>query len=72
MHAWDEPIETVFSLAPSHGIHLLTPRLGEPVEPDRAERLDPWWRAVTAGVAPPRIEEPDIQLSDEPVENLAD
>jgi hypothetical protein len=22
------------------------PRLGEPVEPSRAERVDPWWRPV--------------------------
>ncbi len=22
------------------------PRLGEPVEPSHAERIDPWWRAV--------------------------
>jgi L-ascorbate metabolism protein UlaG (beta-lactamase superfamily) len=72
MHAWDEPIETVFSLAPSHGIQLLTPRLGQPVEPERAERSEPWWRSVSANGAPPPVEEQDPQISDEPVENLAD
>ena len=72
MHAWDEPIETVYSLAPSHGIQLLTPRLGQPVEPERAERSEPWWRSVSATGAPRRDDAQDAQLSDEPVENLAD
>jgi L-ascorbate metabolism protein UlaG (beta-lactamase superfamily) len=48
MHAWDEPAETLLQLAPSHGAHLVMPRLGEPVEPSRAERVTPWWRAATA------------------------
>jgi hypothetical protein len=26
------------------------PRLGEAVEPARAERLEPWWRVVDDGV----------------------
>jgi L-ascorbate metabolism protein UlaG (beta-lactamase superfamily) len=44
MHAWDEPAETLLRLAPAHGAHLVMPRLGEPVEPSRAERVTPWWR----------------------------
>ena len=46
MHAWDQPAETLFSLAPKRGVHLVMPRLGEPVEPAHAEPAMPWWRAV--------------------------
>jgi L-ascorbate metabolism protein UlaG (beta-lactamase superfamily) len=48
MHAWDEPAETLLRLAPSRDAHLVMPRLGEPVEPSRAERVTPWWRAAAA------------------------
>ena len=48
LHAWDEPVETLLALAPSVDAHLLLPRLGEPVEPPRAERVEPWWREVAA------------------------
>jgi len=52
-HAWSEPAETLYSLVerqlgrPS----LLTPRLGQPIEPPdpddpRADRGSPWWRAL--------------------------
>ena len=46
MHAWDEPAETLLTLAQPRGVHLVMPRLGEPVEPSRLERVTPWWRAV--------------------------
>jgi L-ascorbate metabolism protein UlaG (beta-lactamase superfamily) len=46
IHAWDEPAETLLRLAPAHGARLVMPRLGEPVEPSRAERVTPWWRAA--------------------------
>jgi L-ascorbate metabolism protein UlaG (beta-lactamase superfamily) len=49
MHAWDEPAETLVQLAPRHGAELVMPRLGEPVEPARAEGVDPWWRPLAAG-----------------------
>lgn len=60
MHAWDEPVETLLELAPAHGAHLLMPRLGEPVEPSRAERVTPWWRAAPQGGERPTLsdEEP--------------
>lgn len=44
----DEPGEQLLQLAPRHATRLLMPRLGEPVEPARAERVEPWWRAVAA------------------------
>ena len=46
MHAWDEPAETLHSIASRQDLPLLMPRLGQPVEPARAPRLAPWWRAV--------------------------
>jgi len=46
MHAWDQPAETLFSLAPKRGVRLVMPRLGEPLEPAHAEPAMPWWRAV--------------------------
>ncbi len=48
MHAWDDPIETLTALAPSRGIELLTPQLGQAVEPDRVDGVTSWWRSVAA------------------------
>ena len=48
LHAWDEPVETLLALAPQTNAQLVMPRLGEPVEPSRAEGVTPWWRAVDA------------------------
>ncbi|HKP94140.1 MAG TPA: MBL fold metallo-hydrolase [Fibrobacteria bacterium] len=62
MHAWDDPAETLIRLAPSRGTHLVMPRLGEPVEPSRSEKVAPWWRGVEAAAgrnaAVPEPEEP--------------
>jgi L-ascorbate metabolism protein UlaG (beta-lactamase superfamily) len=46
MHAWDQPAERLLELAPKAGAQLVMPRLGEPVEPARAEDVEPWWRVV--------------------------
>ena len=48
MHAWDQPIETLAANAPARGVELLTPMLGQPVEPSNVEGLTPWWRSVAA------------------------
>ena len=48
MHAWDQPIEMLTALAPSRGVHLLTPMLGQAVEPARVDGLTPWWQSVAA------------------------
>ncbi len=50
MHAWDEPAETLLSLASAKRIDLVMPRLGEVVEPSRIERVTPWWRQEGVGV----------------------
>lgn len=47
LHAWDEPAEALVELAPSRGVQLVMPRIGEPVEPSSVERVEPWWRAVS-------------------------
>ena len=48
LHDWDEPPETLLALAPKYDAQLVMPRLGEPVEPSRAEAVTPWWRGVDA------------------------
>jgi L-ascorbate metabolism protein UlaG (beta-lactamase superfamily) len=53
MHAWDAPPEELLELAPKAGAQLLMPRLGEPIEPSRGEKLEPWWRVVDAVAVPP-------------------
>jgi L-ascorbate metabolism protein UlaG (beta-lactamase superfamily) len=48
-HAWSEPAETLVREAARRGVALVTPRLGEPVEPvGPAARHGPtpWWRAL--------------------------
>lgn len=48
LHAWDEPAEELLTLAPRSGVPLLMPKLGEPIEPERAGDVDPWWRPIAA------------------------
>jgi L-ascorbate metabolism protein UlaG (beta-lactamase superfamily) len=52
MHAWDDPAERLFSLAPEG---LLMPRLGQAIEPIQAEGLDPWWRSAARGETEPNV-----------------
>ncbi len=46
LHAWDEPAERLQVEAERTKVRVLTPRLGESVEPLRQETLTPWWRAL--------------------------
>jgi L-ascorbate metabolism protein UlaG (beta-lactamase superfamily) len=52
LHAWDAPVETLLAESPKQGVHLVMPQLGEPVEPSRAEAVQPWWRGVDAQPEP--------------------
>jgi L-ascorbate metabolism protein UlaG (beta-lactamase superfamily) len=70
MHPWDEPAETVFRLASSGGMPLVMPKLGEAVEHGRAEKVDAWWRGVSAKRAPELREAQ--QASNAQVQFLAD
>jgi L-ascorbate metabolism protein UlaG (beta-lactamase superfamily) len=61
MHAWDEPAESLVASAPSHGVRLVMPKLGEPVEPAHVEEVETWWRplaAIARGHAERDAEEP--------------
>lgn len=44
-HAWSEPVETMTREAEKRGLPVVTPRLGQPVEPTRDEKAEAWWRA---------------------------
>ncbi len=48
LHAWDEPIETLVAEAKSSGARVITPRIGQPVEPRELEGPAPWWRQSPA------------------------
>jgi L-ascorbate metabolism protein UlaG (beta-lactamase superfamily) len=47
-HDWSEPAETLLTLAEAQGVKVLTPRLGEPLEPVAvpAPQTTAWWRAL--------------------------
>jgi L-ascorbate metabolism protein UlaG (beta-lactamase superfamily) len=47
-HDWSEPAETLVKLAGARGVNLLTPRLGEAIEPVTvpAPVTTAWWRAL--------------------------
>ncbi|GAA5530048.1 MBL fold metallo-hydrolase [Herpetosiphon gulosus] len=44
LHAWDEPIERLLKAAQTSSITILTPQLGQPVEPSHPKDLTEWWR----------------------------
>lgn len=46
LHAWSEPAETLTLLAALQGVPVMTPRLGEPIEPTQSPVTGPWWRAL--------------------------
>jgi L-ascorbate metabolism protein UlaG (beta-lactamase superfamily) len=45
LHAWNEPPETLTVEAEKRGQQVVTPRLGEPVEPMLDAKSEAWWRA---------------------------
>ncbi len=47
----NEPAETLVALAPAQDVHLVMPRLGEPVELSRTGDVEAWWRSLAAGEA---------------------
>lgn len=56
LHAWNEPPETLVALAAQRGARVITPRLGDVVEPSELEGPTPWWREV--GAMPERALKP--------------
>jgi L-ascorbate metabolism protein UlaG (beta-lactamase superfamily) len=45
-HDWSEPAETLVREAAKLGVSVLTPLLGQPVEPTLPVRTAAWWRAL--------------------------
>ncbi len=71
VHPWYEPAETVLRLATASGTPLVMPRIGEPVEPAHAERVDPWWRSVP-GRGVEASEPAAVARGDDPLQWLPD
>lgn len=46
LHAWNEPPETLVTEAAKRSVSVVTPRLGEPLEPLAGERGSTWWRTL--------------------------
>ena len=45
MHDWNEPPETLVRAAAKSKVTVVTPRLGEPIEPTERPDTPAWWRA---------------------------
>ncbi|WP_437494984.1 MBL fold metallo-hydrolase [Sorangium sp. So ce1014] len=52
LHAWDEPAETLVRLAAEQGLRVVTPSLGQVVEPSQLDAPTPWWRDLKSREAP--------------------
>ena len=50
LHPWDEPIETLLSLADPAGVRVLTPVVGAPIEPAAVDTSPRWWRTAPTAV----------------------
>ncbi|HEX4457582.1 MAG TPA: MBL fold metallo-hydrolase [Polyangia bacterium] len=46
MHDWSEPAETLTTEAAKRHVAIVTPRLGEPIEPTTHPTTPAWWRAL--------------------------
>jgi L-ascorbate metabolism protein UlaG (beta-lactamase superfamily) len=46
LHAWSEPAETLVTLAAPERVSVLTPMLGEPIEPTTTTSTTAWWREL--------------------------
>lgn len=44
LHDWDEPAETLLTLAAERGARVVTPQIGEAFEPEHLDAPTPWWR----------------------------
>ncbi len=49
LHPWDEPIRRVVNQANSLGVHITTPKIGEPVVLNREMPQTSWWIKTTHG-----------------------
>ncbi len=44
LHAWQEPAESLISLAPKYDVKVITPKLGQVLEPSTFGSSPIWWR----------------------------
>ena len=56
MHAWDQPAEVLVEEGRKIGARLIMPKLGEPIEPDHVDHVEPWWRTVDTVTGAPASE----------------
>ncbi len=47
LHSWEEPAETLLTLASREGVRIVTPPLGRPIEPSLVSSSTPWWRTLS-------------------------
>ena len=45
-HAWDEPIIRTLAAAGKRGVSVLTPRIGQMIDPHQTFEPDAWWESV--------------------------
>lgn len=53
-HPWPEPAERTLAAAACHGVRVLIPRPGQPIEPAKPPKLDRWWARVSWSTAAQR------------------
>jgi L-ascorbate metabolism protein UlaG (beta-lactamase superfamily) len=46
LHSWTHPARVLAEEAPGKQIQLVTPRVGEPIEPTSSTTTKPWWEAL--------------------------
>ena len=69
-HRWDQPIETLSTGATESGAQLLTPRLGEAVEPELAVgQMNAWWRDLARLHGPePEVRADEMEIPPPPTD----
>lgn len=48
LHSWEEPAETLLTMAEAAGVRVVTPPIGRPIEPSLETGATPWWRKISA------------------------
>lgn len=51
LHVWSEPAERLRNEAEHRGVSVVTPRLGQPIEPTTDAPTEAWWRKLPPHVA---------------------
>jgi L-ascorbate metabolism protein UlaG (beta-lactamase superfamily) len=51
LHPWAEPPERLVALTEPAGLRVVTPRIGQPIEPALVTGITPWWRCLAGHVS---------------------